>query len=342
MATLADHEHLLSKNNVTKSKSLRDLFHATNDCIHKKQHNSILKKCKEKFLSLETVIHDNSVCLWDSKSKSVNYLTQVTPKDVVVSINEENTFNFNPPKVTTKSSLSITCYKTDTIPPPHERQEELSEESVNHSPISTCYADSCQFGQILTSMQQRNFYLSSYESSQSSESVICRICHSTGDDKLIAPCKCDGSTRYVHASCLVTWFKKCVKNECELCKSQVKIRKINHNLTLWRKPEDRPIPLIWFSVFFIGLFLNILSIYVNASEYCKSTACLIFYVVNGFGIILDAAFLWFWFLKCRQYWKKWCALNQDWYIDVDEEEGLRDSPPLQVEYVKETTSRTVV
>ena len=67
-------------------------------------------------------------------------------------------------------------------------------------------------------------------------------------------------------------------------------------------------------VFFVGLCLNILSIHVNASESCKSTACLIFYVVNGFGIVLDAAFLWFWWLKCMMYWKKWCAINQDWSI----------------------------
>ena len=67
-------------------------------------------------------------------------------------------------------------------------------------------------------------------------------------------------------------------------------------------------------VFFVGLCLNILSIHVNASESCKSTACLIFYVVNGFGIVLDAAFLWFWWLKCLLYWRKWWAINQDWFI----------------------------
>ncbi len=83
----------------------------------------------------------------------------------------------------------------------------------------------------------------------------------------------------------------------------------------WKRPEDRPIPVIWFIVFFVGLCLNILSIHVNASESCKSTACLIFYVVNGFGIVLDAAFLWFWWLKCWIYWKKWCAINQDWFIN---------------------------
>lgn len=176
-----------------------------------------------------------------------------------------------------------------------------------------------------------------YETSHNSDSEICRICHSVGDEKLIAPCKCSGSSRYVHEPCLVTWFKKSVKNECELCRSEVKIKKINHSLTRWRKPEDRPIPLIWFSVFFIGLFLNILSIHVNASEYCKSTACLIFYIVNGFGIILDSAFLYFWFLKCRHYCKKWFALNQDWFID-----NLDSSNDITaVEYVRSDSHNRV-
>ena len=105
----------------------------------------------------------------------------------------------------------------------------------------------------------------------------------------------------------------------------------------WRKPEDRPFPLVWFSLFFVGLFLNILSIYVNASEYCKSTACVIFYVVNGFGIVLDAAFLWFWFLKCRLYLEKWCALNQDWFIDITEDDELKEPnfEGTKVRYMKD-------
>eukprot|EP00795_Rhopilema_esculentum_P007095 gene7095-12740_t len=148
----------------------------------------------------------------------------------------------------------------------------------------------------------------------SEEQVICRICHTGGEEILISPCKCIGSAQFVHATCLLTWFKKSVKNQCELCQHQVPIRKKAKPVSKWKKPEDKPIPVIWFTVFFVGLFLNILSIYVNASDSCNSTACLIFYVVNGFGIVLDAAFLWFWWMKCMLYWKKWCAINQDWSI----------------------------
>ncbi len=97
----------------------------------------------------------------------------------------------------------------------------------------------------------------------------------------------------------------------------------------WKRAEDRPVPLIWFAVFFIGLCLNILSIQVNASERCKSTACLIFYVVNGFGILLDAAFLWFWWIKCWIYLKKWCAINQDWVISDDKSGSSTILPALR-------------
>ena len=58
------------------------------------------------------------------------------------------------------------------------------------------------------------------------------------------------------------------------------------------------------------------SITINASELCMSTACIIFYVVNGFGVVLDAVFLYFWWTKCLFYWRKWCALNQEWSIVV--------------------------
>ena len=64
------------------------------------------------------------------------------------------------------------------------------------------------------------------ENSDLSESQsICRICHSSGEEPLITPCYCSGSAKHVHASCLLTWFKKEVKNTCELCRHKVDIKK---------------------------------------------------------------------------------------------------------------------
>lgn len=34
---------------------------------------------------------------------------------------------------------------------------------------------------------------------------MCRNCHETGGDDLFSPCKCTGSMKYVHKSCLNQW-----------------------------------------------------------------------------------------------------------------------------------------
>ena len=76
----------------------------------------------------------------------------------------------------------------------------------------------------LASMMQGE--MSSREAADMSEAQsICRICHSFGDEPLVTPCRCSGSAKHVHASCLVTWFKKAVKNTCELCRCKVAIKK---------------------------------------------------------------------------------------------------------------------
>uniref|UniRef100_H3AD72 RING-type E3 ubiquitin transferase n=1 Tax=Latimeria chalumnae TaxID=7897 RepID=H3AD72_LATCH len=49
---------------------------------------------------------------------------------------------------------------------------------------------------------------------------ICRICHCEGDDEspLITPCRCTGTLRFVHQSCLHQWIKSSDTRCCELCK----------------------------------------------------------------------------------------------------------------------------
>ncbi|XP_029474942.1 E3 ubiquitin-protein ligase MARCH1 isoform X2 [Rhinatrema bivittatum] len=49
---------------------------------------------------------------------------------------------------------------------------------------------------------------------------ICRICHCEGDDEspLITPCRCTGTLRFVHQTCLHQWIKSSDTRCCELCK----------------------------------------------------------------------------------------------------------------------------
>lgn len=58
----------------------------------------------------------------------------------------------------------------------------------------------------------------------------CRICHSLEDhrdDPLVAPCRCDGSLRYVHNTCQQAWLshrRGPVDFTCELCRSSLACR----------------------------------------------------------------------------------------------------------------------
>uniref|UniRef100_A0A5S6PTF9 Membrane-associated RING-CH protein III, putative n=1 Tax=Brugia malayi TaxID=6279 RepID=A0A5S6PTF9_BRUMA len=68
------------------------------------------------------------------------------------------------------------------------------------------------------------------------ETVIekfCRICHSFGssEDPLISPCRCTGSLKYVHISCLLHWLTICAHKLkrpaiCELCLYKYRLRNI--------------------------------------------------------------------------------------------------------------------
>ena len=66
----------------------------------------------------------------------------------------------------------------------------------------------------------------------------CRICYNSVKDTLVAPCRCSGSIKHIHQSCLVQWvkekypkeFSQLLKNQklrqnkihCELCKYEYK------------------------------------------------------------------------------------------------------------------------
>lgn len=47
----------------------------------------------------------------------------------------------------------------------------------------------------------------------------CRFCHypSSANNRLFHPCKCQGTIRYIHGTCLEKWLRRIKKDECELC-----------------------------------------------------------------------------------------------------------------------------
>lgn len=62
------------------------------------------------------------------------------------------------------------------------------------------------------------------------ENKLCRICLEE-DNNLIAPCKCSGTSKYVHQHCLMTWINQNLDNDsstnCDQCKHPYEFKKKN-------------------------------------------------------------------------------------------------------------------
>uniref|UniRef100_A0A8C5LUZ8 E3 ubiquitin-protein ligase MARCHF8 n=1 Tax=Leptobrachium leishanense TaxID=445787 RepID=A0A8C5LUZ8_9ANUR len=66
---------------------------------------------------------------------------------------------------------------------------------------------------------------------------ICRICHCEGDEEnpLITPCRCTGTLRFVHQTCLHQWIKSSDTKCCELCKYDFVMETKLKPLQKWEK-----------------------------------------------------------------------------------------------------------
>tara|TARA_Y100000389_G_scaffold196477_1_gene229464 strand:+ start:11713 stop:12216 length:504 start_codon:yes stop_codon:yes gene_type:complete len=53
----------------------------------------------------------------------------------------------------------------------------------------------------------------------------CRICFDSTEEKVISPCECDGSMKWVHKSCLEKWIHHSGNITCPVCKSKFIIEK---------------------------------------------------------------------------------------------------------------------
>ncbi|AZB49249.1 E3-M1/8-like protein [Phascolarctid gammaherpesvirus 1] len=99
---------------------------------------------------------------------------------------------------------------------------------------------------------------------------MCRICFDceSGYEPLLTPCRCSGTMKFIHASCLVKWFKTSTRTQCELCNFNFKyeIREKTQTFPSWR--EDRALYkqlCIWVAllVFPITAFFAVLCLILN-------------------------------------------------------------------------------
>ena len=69
---------------------------------------------------------------------------------------------------------------------------------------------------------------------QESDEAFCRICLDNDDkDDLFSPCKCKGTSKFVHKKCLMMWIDENLDNKnskiCNQCLHEYEINKINTN-----------------------------------------------------------------------------------------------------------------
>ena len=56
--------------------------------------------------------------------------------------------------------------------------------------------------------------------------LMCRICHGGFEEgDLIRPCKCTGTVKHAHQSCILNWVSKSGNQSCELCRFKFRTRK---------------------------------------------------------------------------------------------------------------------
>ncbi|KHN75903.1 E3 ubiquitin-protein ligase MARCH1 [Toxocara canis] len=119
-------------------------------------------------------------------------------------------------------------------------------------------------------------------SRETSTERLCRICHcsSMPDDPLISPCRCSGTLKFVHMSCLLHWLTICSRKLrrppiCELCLYKYRRRRIFkwHNVRLPSIPRR---DLGYLTIFVVAVALMFLS---------AATSFVCFYIERKFGIV---------------------------------------------------------
>lgn len=77
-----------------------------------------------------------------------------------------------------------------------------------------------------------------YFDSVSLSEPCCRVCQcNSNEERLINPCFCSGSVKWIHESCLIQWMKSSLKDSCELCTKKIKIAKRRKPLSKVRLSE---------------------------------------------------------------------------------------------------------
>lgn len=112
--------------------------------------------------------------------------------------------------------------------------------------------------------------------SEASDDPVCRICYMEGDAEqpLISPCRCDGSIRYGHQSCLKRWVLTSKKFSCEICGYEYNVQHKLKPIMTWTFPR-----LSLYNWVILALFTCM------DAEYGMNSIHLLFNVIEDFTLL---------------------------------------------------------
>ncbi|XP_031567502.1 E3 ubiquitin-protein ligase MARCH3-like [Actinia tenebrosa] len=154
--------------------------------------------------------------------------------------------------------------------------------------------------------------------------IECRICRCKGDEPLISPCKCSGSSKWIHQSCLIQWFQISRTSRCELCSETVIIRKYTKPICEWKRPKGGFGPCnkvdLWYlfvTLFSLGTIVGfaIFQGLMGAEESTETILVFVaIYILCAIMILVRIWYFYVWFTRKSTYWNAWRSLNQNWII----------------------------
>lgn len=203
---------------------------------------------------------------------------------------------------------------------------EIHDTESSNDPFKKCIANrKCERIENLLpcSSSNRGVAIDVKDGHASSIENECRICQSGGSEDLISPCKCSGSAKWVHESCIVRWFQVSNTSSCELCARHVLIKKTTKPLQQWRLPRGKLGPCsrvdLWY--LFVTIFsictiigFGIFHLFIKSKD-AESTAVFgAIYALCGVMILLRVHYFYVWFTRRSTFWKKWQRLNRVWKV----------------------------
>ncbi|KAK6625284.1 hypothetical protein RUM43_005578 [Polyplax serrata] len=167
----------------------------------------------------------------------------------------------------------------------------------------------------------------SHVSLESSPSDTCRICREAGSkEDLLTTCRCKGTMKFIHLSCLERWLAESGSNQCELCSFQYKTVRtpkysVIKSIILWlqnpgRRRDARELMLDFLALIvltpmaFFGTYMALLAAdtWYNTEDSVLVSPTLTRIVSLGcLGVIgaIDTAYLSWLLLRAQHHVKAW-------------------------------------